>query len=207
VYLEWASRSDFTVLLVPVSERARTAAGPDAWLLTEEGRSSVDLAGATRIMERVAADHAALALEDLARLLVPALTERRAIAGSYPVDRAGNLEWLSVYETASVSYEKLEAIARRISGVVVAVPRADIGYPYLQAAIAGPVEPPGPEVDLVHISSFSADSFSLVFRPVSERMRAAMRRLAGEETAGADLIITQEGFNYGQSVAASAPGG
>ncbi len=207
VYLEWASASSFTVVLVPASERAREARGPDAWLLTEEGPCKVPLGRVTPVIERIGADHAALALEDLARVLVPAMNAYLATAGGYPVDAAGNLSWLSLYEKTALSHESLEAIARRTSGVVVAVPPNGAGYPYLQGAIVGPIEPPGPEVDLIHTSSFSANSFSLVFRPSSERMRLAMGHLAGEETAGVDLVITPEGFVYGRSEPASRPGG
>ncbi len=204
VYLEYAKPDRVTVIVAPGSERARVLLGHAGLLLEGRDVSTPGLAELAPVLEQAAADHWALAIEELGFELRRLFLEYRTQTGTYPsLDREGTVHWSSLYDRTGVSPETMDIWVRRTWDLrFVAVISPFTAHPYLPYLYPGSVlyyGRTGEGVDVYHVVSFSADGFSFVFVPCDESLRSAMARRAGPDARGADLIVTPEGVIYGEA--------
>jgi hypothetical protein len=203
VYLEYAEPERVTIIVLPMSVRARVFLG-EAGLLLQDGEvSTPGLAELAVALETVAADHGALALEELGAELRRLFLAYHAGTGAYPVpDRNGIMDWRSLYDKTGASPESMEGWARRTWDLrFVAVISPLTVHPYLPYLYSGSVRYYGQRDerdDVFHEAVFAAESFSFVFVPHDGPLRAAMSRRAGADMPGLGLIVTPEELSYGR---------
>lgn len=204
VYLEYVTPERYRLILIPWSERAREILGDRALVEDELGAGSLPLAHLTPILEETAADHGALALEELGYALHRCFDEYHIRTGGYPpVDTEGNMAWPSLYENSAASPETMEGWAHRTWDLRFVVrlspPARDPFVPYLYQGRVGYYRAVTESDDVLHTVTVTPGGYSFVFAPLTEPLRAAMARRAGAGSEGPDLLITPAGVSYGRA--------
>jgi len=202
VYFEWATPQEFSVVVLPSSDRSRARLNDTGWVLDGRGVRPLFLAEALPTLERMAADHAALALESAGRRLSDALADYRRATGVYPLDARGLPDWTDLHYRGLLTLDETARFRAALAHVRFALVSPLACPPYIGSVVYLGSE--GPDADVAHAYRVTRDTFRFTFSPRAPALRKAMEsraRMMG--CRGADLVVTPEGVRYEPS--ASSP--